>query len=323
MGKYLYFKAFKGNFDFINNTFINRRKNFKDFTSSLNDRYKCDLEYAKGMKKIYESNSLITNIGTLSKAMMFNKDHYLNLYNYHNEFASNLKSEIIEPAKKFLESQLNIGKILFSDIKRYEKDFKDALSNLEKSKTKFLNLAKTAEIARLDSEMAKTTPNITPQDKDKFFSKSAYAMKELKEAEINYINNIKTANYLRLLFIDGSRASLLSYQLLEEELIEYIKILLRKLFIYANGKLRNSLYDLDKIVQEIESIDMNKDITDFIKDNQTNISLPLEIEYVPYNLILRNKPIVEQQKYPPDVVYNVIIAMYDLLEKNNDDVKFI
>jgi hypothetical protein len=79
----------------------------------------------------------------------------LSLNNYYVELSNYLKVEIIEPSKKFLEDQNINGKKLFNEIKKLDKDFKEAMSNLEKLKIKFLSLAKTAELTKLDSELAK------------------------------------------------------------------------------------------------------------------------------------------------------------------------
>lgn len=50
-------------FDVVYNHFTQRRKGFKDLLTMLNDKYKYDIDYAKGMKKIYEYDYIVTNEG--------------------------------------------------------------------------------------------------------------------------------------------------------------------------------------------------------------------------------------------------------------------
>jgi hypothetical protein len=50
-------------FETVYNSFNNNRKGFKDFIQTINDIYKCDIEHAKAMKKLYESNCIITHEG--------------------------------------------------------------------------------------------------------------------------------------------------------------------------------------------------------------------------------------------------------------------
>jgi hypothetical protein len=47
----------------IYNTFNIKRKGFKDFLHMISEAYKCEVEHAKSMKKLYELNCTITNEG--------------------------------------------------------------------------------------------------------------------------------------------------------------------------------------------------------------------------------------------------------------------
>jgi hypothetical protein len=48
------------------------------------------------------------------------------------ECANYLKVDILEPGKKYLDEQNNTGKNLYNEIKKTEKEYKDAMVNLEK-----------------------------------------------------------------------------------------------------------------------------------------------------------------------------------------------
>lgn len=74
----------------------------------------------------------------------------------------------------------------------------------------------------------------------------------------------------------------------------------------------------------IEQIDIQKDIKEFIELNESHINLPDEIQYIPYSIMLRSKP-VEQQNYPTEAVYNAIVAIQSALNlvKESEYVKLI
>jgi len=48
------------------------------------------------------------------------------------EFQKNLQEDLIEPLKLFMDDQNNYSKKLNTDIKKLEKDFRDAADRLEK-----------------------------------------------------------------------------------------------------------------------------------------------------------------------------------------------
>lgn len=60
------------------------------------------------------------------------KNYFINLSINHSETANYLKLDVLEPAKKFLDDQITLGKKLYNDIKKWEKDLKDMFDKLEK-----------------------------------------------------------------------------------------------------------------------------------------------------------------------------------------------
>jgi hypothetical protein len=203
-------------------------------------------------------------------------------------------------------------------MKKIEKDYKDAISNMDKAKSRFHSSAKNSEVAKLDSELAKLS-NITPQEKEKFHVKSNTTLKEAKDLEKQYINSLNSANNIRIIYIESSKSILGSYQVLEEELIVYSKELIRNYFIYTNVSVKNVLFDIEKCYQQADKVNMYEDLQQFIVANQTKLYPPDQIEYSPYSIILRSKPI-EEINYPPEVVYNVIVTIQSAFDKTSDYV---
>jgi hypothetical protein len=198
-----------------------------------------------------------------------------------------------------------------------DKDYKEALSSLEKSKLKFLQAARNAENLKFEAEMSRTT-YIPQQEKDKFISKSNLALKEAKDCEKQYISNLNSTNEIRMAYVEGSKNVLLSYQVLEEEFIEFHKNILRKFFIFTKAALKNTVYDTEKGFERIEIVDSFTDIQKFIEENQTHLCPPGDIEYVPYTINMQSKS-MEELNYPMEVIYNVICTMQGLFEKVNNE----
>ena len=195
------------------------------------------------------------------------------------------------------------------------------MSNLEKLKIKFLSLAKTAELTKLDSELAKLS-YIPQNEKEKFVNKCNSALKDAKEAEKNYLAFLQIANETRCSYIEGSKHVLDRFEILEEEFIKYNKNIMQKFYIFSNATFKNILFDTEKAYSNVEHIDTRIDIDRFIIKNKSNQMPPEEIEYVPYSIMLRNKSTVESN-YPVDVVYNVIVTMQSLFVKVENEYVFL
>lgn len=284
----------------------------------LTEKNKYDQEYAKGMKKIFELNYSVTNEGTLGYGLNCFRNQFYNLYHFYSEHSNEIKREIIEPAKKLLEEQNVASKKNYNDVKRLEKEFKDAVSNMEKYKSKFMTAARNAELKKLDSELAKLS-TIPQSEKENFHSKSSTAMKDAKDAERQYNFALNYANITRSAYIEGSKLVLQNFQSLEEEFIDFTKITLHKYFIYSNRNLTDCVYDTEYCNKIIEKIDRNNDINTFIEVNQTFSVPPVPIEYVPYSVYLQSKP-YEDFNYPPDVIFNVIVSLQSNFLKTNEYV---
>ncbi len=75
---------------------------------------------------------------------------------------------------------------------------------------------------------------------------------------------------------------------MEEEIGENIKNSLRKYIIFQISYIRNFQYDIDKKSKIMESININKDIFNYIYKNSTNIVPPFKYDYIPYTSDLNN-----------------------------------
>lgn len=103
-----------------------------------------------------------------------------------------------------------------------------------------------AEETKLQSETAKINSNLTFDQKNKFELKCQQVLKEAKEAERTYMQNINIANNLMEVYVDIMKKVLNQFQSLEEKLIENIKDALRKYVIYQVALVRNMQYDIEK-----------------------------------------------------------------------------
>lgn len=235
-----------GGYDFIYNTFVSHRYGLKDLIYMFNKKYEYEVDYAKGMKRIYDMNYAVTKMPSLLNGIITFKNDLYNQYEYTVEFASSLQDDIINPLENFLSEQNNQGKSLNNEARKVEKDFKSCIERLEKSRIKFHTSAKMAEDMKIQSELAKINQNNISENKIKLELRAQNCLKEAKENERVYISNIGIANNMREQYIEVMKKMMNEFQTLEENLVNTVKDSLRKYIIYQVALLRNLQYDIEK-----------------------------------------------------------------------------
>jgi hypothetical protein len=92
---------------------------------------------------------------------------------------------------------------------------------------------------------------------------------------------------------------------MEEEIGNNIKDCLRKYIIFQVSYIRNFQYDIDKKAKIMESINIYRDISDFIFQNATNSIPPFKYDYVPYISDLNNFHNSKNNSIDKDIIKDV------------------
>lgn len=163
-----------------------------------------------------------------------------------SDFCTNLKEEIIDHLKVFIDDQIIEGRNLNNEQKKLDKDFREAIDRLEKTRNKFFTSAKLAEEAKLNSELIKTNSLISAEIKQKNETQVQFYLKEAKENDKHYINALNHANMIREQYIEGSKRILNRFQEMEEEAINLTKDSLRKYLIFQVALTRCIQYDVER-----------------------------------------------------------------------------
>jgi hypothetical protein len=270
----------------------------------FSENYDYEQELAKGLKRIYDYNFIITNEGSLANGLSFFKQDLNNHYNHRIDYVNSLKEGIIDQLKGFLEVQVTNGRKYHIEIKELEREFKCVCDNLEKSKQRFHSFAKAVEDAKIQSEIAKNNQNLSNDQKNKFQNKVHLALKDAQDAERAYIDSISTANMLRDKYTEGSKKILDEFQVMEEKYIEFAKESMKKYFEYQFILIKNLSSDYERKIKNIETINTQADIKDFIEKNATNIPPPYKFEFIPYTCDVQIKN-YEQIPYPGEIINSV------------------
>lgn len=274
------------------------------------------MEYAKRVKKFYDQNCALHENNSLKIFTNDFRQHLQNLSKYMQEFAEKVKKNCIKPIENMLANQVEEGYTISKEYKRIDKEYKDASSNLEKTRVKFLAQYQSAEYIIKDYETAKACNS--HQGIEKFQGKTSNSLKEAKEAEKNYLIQLTKTNGMRGLYIDDARRLLTEIESLE---IEYGIITKQGMENYLSSYsevLSNQNFDVEKMEFTLSRVNIEEDLMVFIAENKKNYCHPPKYDYTPYKVELRSVPICNQT-ISPEIILNTIQTIQDNLEIKYDD----
>ena len=270
-------------------------KGLKTFIHILSEYHSSQATLANELKRLsdYITNNPITSFDSLSEGISSFQTDLLNQYDYLTEFLNNMKIEILDQLKVLRDKLVKALNNNLNEMNSTEKNYNYYMSQLDSAKKKFHGSVKDAEQFKLKTEIFKkknntTNSNNSNEEIKKDQIKALNLLKNAKESENTYINLINDANKIQDEYIEIKKRNLNQIQLMEEEIGENIKDSLRKYIVFQVSYIRNFQYDIDKKAKIMESININKDMFNYIYKNSTNIVPPFKYDYIPYISDLNN-----------------------------------
>lgn len=271
------------------------------------------------MKKFYDYNYCLHESNSLRIFSNDVKEHFYNLSVYTQEYSDKIKREVVKPIEAMISMQIEHGIKLEKEYRKIDREYKEAIQSLEKSKNKFQSLSQASEALTKDYEIAKICHSTVGIEK--FQSRSIMSLKESKEAEKNYIVQLTNTNAARGMFIEEGKRVFNTMESFEFQYASIFKQSFEKYIIDYSGLLSNQKYDIDKMSFSHSCINIDDDIALFISENKKPYIPPFKHEYVPYQITLKSKPACEHT-IPTEVVLNTIQTLTMNSEIKHDDWNF-
>ena len=260
----------------------------KEFINIISEYYSVIDTFAINLKRIYDLKGTTSNESLQKGINGFKKDIF-NQYIALNDYLNSIKDDIITPLLSLKERLLEKIKNNLKETSSTEKTYRSCVIQMDAMKKKFYSSINDIEQHKIKYELLKNKEmskdindiqdyNVIESDEVKIIT----AMKNAKENEKNYIEFIENTNIMQDEYIEVKKRNLNEIQNIEEELGDNLKDCLRKYIIFKMSYLRNLQYDIDKKAKIMESIDIRKDIYDYINKNSTNALPPEKYTYLPY-----------------------------------------
>ena len=295
-------------------------KGLKTFIYILSEYHSSQTTLANELKRLseYGINNQITIHKSLSEGISSFQTDLLNQYDYLTEFLNNMKIEILDPLKLLKERLVKALNNNLNEMNSTEKNYNNCISQLEIAKKKFHGSIKEVEQFKLKSEILKKksnndsnlgksnqNSNINNEEIKREEIKALNSLKNAKENENTYITLINDSNKLQEEYIEIKKKNLNQIQLMEEEIGNNIKDCLRKYIIFQVSYIRNFQYDIDKKAKIMESINIYRDISNYIFQNATNSIPPFKYDYIPYISDLNNFHNNKNNSIDKDIIKDV------------------
>ena len=284
-------------------------KGLKTFIYILSEYHSSQTTLANELKRLseYGINNQITIHKSLSEGIISFQTDLLNQYDYLTEFLNNMKIEILDPLKLLKERLVKTLNNNLSEMNSIEKNYNNCISQLEIAKKKFHGSIKEVEQFKLKSEILKKkyNSNMNNEEIKREEIKALNSLKNAKENENTYITLINDSNKLQEEYVEIKKKNLNQIELMEEEIGNNIKDSLRKYIIFQVSYIRNFQYDIDKKAKIMESINIYRDISDYIFQNATNSIPPFKYDYVPYISDLNNFHNNKNNNIDKDIIKDV------------------
>ena len=252
--------------------------------------------FSDNLKHIYDMNLRITTNESLSGGIDNFRNNLFFHYNLLERYISSINSEIISPLNNLQETMLQKLNVNYKETTNAEKNYESYITQIDFTRNKFHSRVKQLENKMIELEMIKNNNNAENKDKnnkdkeDNIINKDADKLEDeikncivfAKDSEKIYLSYIKYTNRIQEEYVEIKKKNLNEIQNLEVELGEKIKKSINKLYSLQNSYIKNLNSETEKKIKKLDEIDINNDISLYIKNNRTNEIPPFKFDYVPY-----------------------------------------
>ena len=274
----------------VENNLLFHLRGLKDFIYLIKELSLSFSSLSSNFKKLFEINFNITTNESLSQGLDNFKQNLYFTYSSLEQFILKINKEIILPLNTYQENTLKKLNNNYKETINSEKNYEAYLTQIDFTKNKFHSRVKQLEDKLLEREIAlskKSEKNAVDKINEEINEIIGYA----KESEKIYLSYIKYTNRIQEEFIETKKKNLNEIQNMEIDLGKNIKSSLIKFFSYQNDFYKNILTNTEHLEKTMNEINIIKDIETFIKNNRTIDLPPYAVEYIPYQISIKNEKI--------------------------------
>jgi len=161
---------------------------------------------------------------------------------------------------------------------------KTAIENLKKARDKYVSLSKEADVCEGIHTKGKGDMSMKPSQLAKLAAKATSAADKAAAADNEYQQMLTVTNQKQSEYYNSTMPALLGeFQQFEEERIKFMKDIMVD---FTNAKAEKPAFYTaicNNMATSANSVSVEQDIAAFLAENHTGVTVPPDIQYVPYD----------------------------------------
>eukprot|EP01113_Clastostelium_recurvatum_P041507 TRINITY_DN6601_c0_g1_i1.p1 TRINITY_DN6601_c0_g1~~TRINITY_DN6601_c0_g1_i1.p1 ORF type:complete len:475 (-),score=137.49 TRINITY_DN6601_c0_g1_i1:56-1411(-) len=250
----------------------------KLFAYFMEERASIEERYASSLQKLLKATGNLQEFGTLRDCWLAIRGETENIAKQHQQLGQTLLKDLNQPLNKFRDDQAKMRKQYLNEAWKVQKERKDLEGKIQKSKERYDDTAKKAELNQGIADRAKTE-NKSQNDVVKLVAKAQKYAKEEMLFEHEYKESINKMKSFQPTWEEKTASTFRELQRQEEERIEYIKQNLLKFVEVCTPFIPESA---KRLMEKVKAIDKKEDVECFIRENQTGREIPGVPSFIPY-----------------------------------------
>mmetsp|Transcript_8673 Transcript_8673/g.22433 ORF Transcript_8673/g.22433 Transcript_8673/m.22433 type:complete len:408 (+) Transcript_8673:115-1338(+) len=257
---------------------------YDEISDFISKRIKIEQSYAKQLQDLVKSQKPCSDTGTTKTAWEMLKVEVSKMATLHLEMANEMKENVLFNVNSFREKQRDQRKKTEDAVLKAQKSKLAAHQASEKAAQKYIKLCKEAD--RLTDELDKTTKNQQLKDIEKVRSRSTKATQSAENADAAYRDANNHLDHCRRTWEREMVRCAKQYEMMEDERLSHQRNALWVCMNIGSAVAVEVDKRLEMCRQTLETIDVEKDIQQFIKGSSASHGLgasrPERVPYISY-----------------------------------------
>eukprot|EP00041_Stephanoeca_diplocostata_P004959 m.53838 g.53838 ORF g.53838 m.53838 type:complete len:415 (+) comp15469_c0_seq2:352-1596(+) len=267
-------------FDRLSKRLKDGKHMYDEIADFITKRIKIEQNYGKDLINLVKSQKPCSDSGSTKTAWEMIKVEVNKMGDTHIKMADELRENILKPVNDFRDKQRAQRKDTEDRVNKAQKSKVSATDKTNKCEQKYVKLCKDSDKAQEDVKMASGTQQI--KEVDKLRAKAKKAKAAVEAADAAYQEAVSTLDVCRRTWEQEMDRCCRLYNNMEVERLEHQR---NALWVCSNICSAVTV-EVDKRAemwrQSLETINIEKDIRDFIKQYGTGSAKPDRVVYKSY-----------------------------------------
>jgi len=239
--------------------FFYRKKSLEEFLNLMEERAQLEENYSKAMERISTGLAVYSETGPLADIFNSLKSYHALKSEQSKTFENSLREDIIKVLKENIKKETNDARKFLNNGRKNDIEMKIIFEKIENTKRKYIAINNDTEEAQKTKAFLYNTESNDPNIEEKrksIFEKIEKLTNARFDCDIELKNHIDEYNNFKNTFVDQCNNIVDHFKSFDARRLENFKDASMKLFVYEISQFRNIQYDVNKLIQNVETTDL-------------------------------------------------------------------